>query len=417
MTRQAESHATASTSGQAEEAIDFIRLEDVPLAGKRVFMRADFNVPLAPDGGVADDSRIRATLPGIRHCLEAGASLAIASHLGRPKEGALAAADSLAPVARRLEQLLGRPVPLISDWSNGQVALLPGQLVLLENCRGNLGEKADDPDLAARIARCFDIYVNEAFGTAHRAECTLSALPAAMETACAGPLLAAELDALGRALAAPQRPLAAIVGGSKVSTKLAVLERLADKVDLLIVGGGIANTFIAARGFPVGSSLFEADLVEAASRIMHRLAERGARLWLPRDLVCADAFSESASVTVCRLDEVPAGHMILDIGPDSQAELAGLLGSCGTIVWNGPLGVFEMAPFAGGTRALAAAIAASPGFSIAGGGDTLAAIAAFGVTDSIDYISTGGGAFLEFLEGRELPAVAALKRRRAMEAA
>ncbi len=401
---------TGTAGGRDETLPDFLRLEDLDLAGKRVFMRADFNVPLTPEGEIADDSRIRATLPGIRHVLDAGASLAITSHLGRPKEGRLGHVDSLAPVSVRLSELLGRPVPLVTEWADGRFTMMPGQAVLLENCRGNVGEKADDPALAERIAASVDIYVNEAFGTAHRKECTLSALPAAMSVACAGPLLAAELDALGRALAAPKRPLAAIVGGSKVSTKLAVLERLADKVDLMIVGGGIANTFIAARGFSVGNSLFEADLVEAASRIMHRLAARGGRLWLPRDVVCADAFSETANVSVCRIDGVPAGQMILDIGPDSQAELAGLLGGCGTIVWNGPLGVFEMAPFAGGTRALATAIAGSPGFSIAGGGDTLAAIAAFGVTDRIDYVSTGGGAFLEFLEGRELPAVAALVR-------
>ncbi|MCB1908335.1 MAG: phosphoglycerate kinase [Rhodocyclaceae bacterium] len=386
----------------------FLRLADLELAGRRVFMRADFNVPMTAAGDVADDSRIRATLPGIRHCLERGASLAIASHLGRPTEGALAPGDSLAPVAARLASLLGRPVPLVKDWSNRDFAPPCGELVMLENCRGNPGEKADDPALARRLARYVDVYVNDAFGTAHRKECTLSALATEAPLACAGPLLAAELDALGRALAAPRRPLAAIVGGSKVSTKLAVLERLAEQVDLLIVGGGIANTFIAAQGHGVGASLYEADLMPSARRIGERLAQRGARLWLPTDLVCADRFGADAEVRSCSIDAVPDDWMILDVGPASRATLTPALASCGTVVWNGPLGVFELAPFAAGTRALAAAIAASPAFSIAGGGDTLAAIAGFDVGDGIDMISTGGGAFLEFLEGRTLPAIAAL---------
>ena len=387
----------------------FLRLADLELGGRRVFMRADFNVPLTETGEVADDSRIRATLPGIRDCLVRGASLAIASHLGRPTEGHLGPRDSLAPVARCLAELLGRPVPLVKNWRDRDFAPPFGQVVMLENCRGNPGEKADDPALADRLARHIDIYVNDAFGTAHRKECTLSALALAAPLACAGPLLAAELDALGRALAAPQRPLAAIVGGSKVSTKLAVLERLAEQVDLLIVGGGIANTFIAARGHDVGASMFEPELLCSARRVSERLAQRGAQLWLPTDVVCADRFGADAETRVCAIDSVPDGWMILDVGPDSRAALTPALADCGTIVWNGPLGVFELAPFAAGTRALAAAIAASPAFSIAGGGDTLAAIASFAVADDLDMISTGGGAFLEFLEGRTLPAIVALQ--------
>jgi phosphoglycerate kinase len=388
-----------------------LRLESVPLAGRRVFIRADFNVPLTPDGRVADDTRIRATLPGIRRCLDAGAAVMVASHLGRPVEGALTPDDSLAPVAECLAGLLGRPVAIVTDWVDGGFTVAPGELVMLENCRGNRGEKADDPELAARMARWIDVYVNEAFGTAHRKECTLHALALAAPIACAGPLLAAELDALGRALALPSRPLVAIVGGSKVSTKLTILESLAEQVDALVVGGGIANTFLAARGHPVGSSLHEPELLDAARAVERKLAARRARLWLPEDVVTADRFSADARVAVRGADEVRAGEMILDIGPRAQESLAAELAHAGTIVWNGPLGVFELAPFAAGTRALAEAIGASPAFSIAGGGDTLAAIAAFGVGERIDYISTGGGAFLEFLEGRELPAVAALHAR------
>lgn len=388
----------------------YLSLEDIPLAGKRVFIRADFNVPM-DNGRITEDTRIRATLPGIRYCLEAGAAVCVTSHLGRPVEGAPTAADSLAPVAKCLSDLLGQSVPLINDWVDGNFEVAPGQLVLLENCRANRGEKADDAKLAARIAGWIDVYVNEAFGTAHRKECTLHALALAAPVACAGPLLAAELDALGRALAAPQPPLIAIVGGSKVSTKLSILESLADKVDALVVGGGIANTFLAARGHPVGASLYEADLLDAARAVERKLAARGKQLWLPEDVVTADRFAADARTTVCAATEVGDGEMILDIGPKACASLAQLLASAGTIVWNGPVGVFELTPFAAGTRALAQAIATSPGFSIAGGGDTLAAIATFGITDQVDYISTGGGAFLEFLEGRELPAVAALNAR------
>ncbi len=391
--------------------MNFLRLAELDLAGKRVFIRADFNVPFNADGTLSDDTRIRATLPAIHHCLEAGAAVMVTSHLGRPTEGALTAADSLAPVAATLSDLLGRPVPLIRDWTGGGFTVRPGEVVLLENCRGNVGEKVDDPRLAARIASFIDVYVNDAFGTAHRSECTLHALALAAPVACAGPLMTAELDALGRALAQPARPLAAIVAGSKVSTKLTILESLADKVDVLVVGGGIANTFLAARGCEVGASLHEPDLLEAARRVERRLAERGGVVWLPEDVVVADRFAADADTRICDADNVPTGWMILDIGPRSRDSLASVLARAGTIVWNGPVGVFELDAFAAGTRALAEAIAASPAYSIAGGGDTLAAIARFGVGGRIDYISTGGGAFLEFLEGRELPAVTALRAR------
>ena len=391
--------------------MNFLRLSELDLAGKRVFIRADFNVPFNPDGTLADDTRIRATLPAICHCLEAGAAVMVTSHLGRPNEGALTAADSLAPVAAALSALLGHPVALIRDWTGGNFRVQPGEVVLLENCRGNFGEKADDPALAARIARFIDVYVNDAFGTAHRKECTLHALALAAPVACAGPLMTAELDALGRALAQPARPLAAIVAGSKVSTKLTILESLAAKVDVMVLGGGIANTFLAARGCEVGASLHEPELLEAARKVERRLAERGGVVWLPEDVVIADRFAADADTRICDSEAVPPGWMILDIGPKSRDSLASVLARVGTIVWNGPVGVFELDAFAAGTRALAEAIAASPAYSIAGGGDTLAAIARFGVGERIDYISTGGGAFLEFLEGRELPAVAALRAR------
>jgi phosphoglycerate kinase len=394
-----------------DSPMNFLRLTELDLARKRVFIRADFNVPFNADGTLSDDTRIRATLPAICHCLQAGAAVMITSHLGRPTEGALTAADSLAPVATALSALLGRPVPLIQDWTGGQFSVRPGEVVLLENCRGNVGEKADDPQLAARIARFIDVYVNDAFGTAHRKECTLHALALAAPVACAGPLMSAELEALGRALAQPARPLAAIVAGSKVSTKLTILDSLADKVDVMVLGGGIANTFLAARGCEVGASLHEPELLEAARKVERRLAERGGVVWLPEDVVIADRFAADADARVCDAERVPPGWMILDIGPDSRDSLASVLARAGTIVWNGPVGVFEMDAFAAGTRRLAEAIAASPAYSIAGGGDTLAAIARFAVGERIDYISTGGGAFLEFLEGRELPAVAALRAR------
>ncbi len=391
--------------------MSFLRLEDLDVAGKRVFIRADFNVPFNADGSLADDTRIRAALPGILHCLEAGAAVMVTSHLGRPIEGQLQAADSLAPVAACLSDLLGRPVPLLRDWVAQPPSPAPGEVVLLENCRGNVGEKDDDQDLAERIAAFIDVYVNDAFGTAHRRECSLHALALAAPVACAGPLMCAELDALGRALARPARPLAAIVAGSKVSTKLTILESLADKVDVLVLGGGIANTFLAARGCAVGASLHEADLLEAARRVERRLAERGGVVWLPRDVVVADRFGADAATRTVHVDEVPADWMILDIGPESRDSLHTVLTRAGTIVWNGPVGVFELEPFAAGTAALAQAVAASAAYSIAGGGDTLAAIARFGVTARIDYISTGGGAFLEFLEGRPLPALTALQAR------
>lgn len=388
----------------------FLRIEDQALAGKRVFMRADFNVPL--DGArITEDTRIRATLPAIRLCLERGAALCVSSHLGRPVEGALEPGESLAPVAALLAELLDQPVRLIQDWTDGHFTVASGEIVLLENCRGVPGEKADDPRLAERIASWVDVYVNEAFGTAHRKECTLHALPLVVPIACAGPLLAAELDALGRALADPAPPLLAIVAGSKVSTKLTILEQLAERVDVLVVGGGIANTFLAARGHPVGASLHEPELFSAAASVERKLAGRGRQLWLPQDVIVADRFSADAKVAVRAVADVRPGEMILDIGPQAADSLAAVIGAAGTIVWNGPVGVFELAPFAGGTLALARAIAAAPGYSIAGGGDTLAAIAQFDIARNVDYISTGGGAFLEFLEGRELPAVAALEAR------
>ncbi|MEV4781698.1 phosphoglycerate kinase [Burkholderia sp. LMU1-1-1.1] len=383
------------------------------LAGKRVLIRADLNVPLDADGAIADDSRIRAALAGIGHALGAGAAVMVVSHLGRPAEGALTARDSLAPVAERLGELLGRPVALLRDWTGGGFALAPGQLVVLENCRGNPGETANDPALARAMAALCDVYVNDAFGTAHRAEASTEGVARYAALACAGPLMAAELDALGRALAAARRPLVAIVAGSKVSTKLTVLEALADQVDLLIVGGGIANTFLLAQGAAIGKSLAEPALAPAARRIMDKMAARGAAVPLPVDVVCATRFAADAAATVKPLAGVAPDDLILDIGPDSALALAVALQTAGTIVWNGPLGVFELAPFSGGTRVLARAIAESPAFSIAGGGDTVAAIHAFGVAAHIDYISTAGGAFLEFLEGKTLPAVAALERRRA----
>jgi phosphoglycerate kinase len=389
----------------------FKRLEDLELKGRRVFIRADLNVPQDDAGAITDDTRIRASLPGIRHCLVAGAALMVTSHLGRPTEGALTEADSLAPVARRLGELLGREVRLVRNWVDGGFEVAPGELVLLENCRGNKGEKKNDDALARRMAALCDIYVNDAFGTAHRAEATTHGIARHAPIACAGPLLAAELDALGRALHEPRRPLVAIVAGSKVSTKLTILKSLAGRVDELIVGGGIANTFMLAAGLPIGKSLAERELVDEARAIIDLMAARGAQVPIPVDVVCAKAFSAQAQATVKAAADVADDDLILDIGPQTAALLAGRLARAGTIVWNGPVGVFEFDAFAGGTEAIARAIAESPGFSIAGGGDTLAAISKFGIADRVDYISTGGGAFLEFLEGRELPAVAALAER------
>ncbi len=391
--------------------MQFKRLTDLDLAGKRVFIRADLNVPQDDAQAITDDTRIRASVPAIRHCVDAGAAVMVTSHLGRPTEGTLRPQDSLAPIAVRLAQLLGREVRLVANWVDGGFDLAAGEVVLLENCRCNKGEKADDEALARKMAALCDVYVNDAFGTAHRAEATTHGIAAFAPVACAGPLLAAELDALGRALTAPKKPLVAIVAGSKVSTKLTILESLAARVDQLIVGGGIANTFMAASGLAIGKSLAERDLVDDARRIIERMAARGAAVPIPTDVVCAKTFSADATATVKPATEVADDDLILDIGPRTAQALAEQLRGAGTIVWNGPVGVFEFDAFAQGTRTLATAIADSKGFSIAGGGDTLAAIAKFGVADRIDYISTGGGAFLEFLEGKTLPAVDALSRR------
>jgi phosphoglycerate kinase len=381
----------------------FRRMSDVDLRGKRVFIRADLNVPIE-EGRITDDTRIRASVPAIEQALGQGAAVMVTSHLGRPKEGELKPEDSLAPVAARLSDLLKKEVPLVKEWVNG-VDVKPGQVVVLENARANKGEKKDDEALARKIAALADVYVNDAFGTAHRAEATTHGAARFAPVAVAGPLMAAELDALGKALAGPKRPLVAIVGGSKVSTKLSVLEELAKKVDRLIVGGGIANTFLAAAGKPIGRSLAEHELVGDAKRILST-----GKVPLPVDVVVGknldDTHPRAKSV-----DEVQADDMILDIGPKTARAYADEIARAGTIVWNGPVGVFEKDPFAKGTEAIARAIAGAKAFSIAGGGDTVAAINKFGIADEIDYISTAGGAFLEFLEGKTLPAVAALEAR------
>ena len=389
----------------------FRRLTDLDLRGKRVFIRADLNVPQDDAGAITDDTRIRASVPAIEHCLKAGAAVMVTSHLGRPTEGELEPGDSLAPIATRLGELLGRNVPLVADWVDGGFSVAPGEVVLLENCRVNRGEKKNDEALSRKMAALCDVYANDAFGTAHRAEATTHGIARFAPVACAGPLLAAELDALGKALGDPRRPLVAIVAGSKVSTKLTILKSLAGKVDQLIVGGGIANTFMFAAGLPIGKSLAERDLVGEAKAIIDLMAARGAQVPIPLDVVCAKEFSASAAASVKAAADVADDDLILDIGPRTAQALAAQLKQAGTIVWNGPVGVFEFEAFAGGTRAIAQAIAESPAFSIAGGGDTLAAIAKFGITDRVGYISTGGGAFLEFLEGRELPAVTALAER------
>ena len=387
------------------------RLSDIDVRGKRVFIRADLNVPQDDAGGITDDTRIRASVPAIRDALARGAAVMVTSHLGRPAEGQWSAADSLAPIAARLSALLGVDVPLVRDWVDGGAwhdALAPGQVVLLENCRMNKGEKKNDDALAQRMAKLCDVYVNDAFGTAHRAEATTYGLAKFAAVACAGPLLAAELDALGKALAHPKRPLVAIVAGSKVSTKLTILRALAAKVDSLIVGGGIANTFVLAAGGKIGKSLAEPDLVGEARAI---LAEFPGKVPVPTDAVVAQEFSATAKPETKAMADILPGDLILDIGPATIAALQAVLARAGTIVWNGPVGVFEFDAFAGGTRAIGEAIAASPAFSIAGGGDTLAAIAKYGLEKKIGYISTGGGAFLEFLEGKTLPAVAILETR------
>ncbi|HQZ30423.1 MAG TPA: phosphoglycerate kinase [Arenimonas sp.] len=386
-----------------------LRMADLDLAGKRVLIREDLNVPVK-DGHITSEQRITAALPTIRLALEKGAAVMVTSHLGRPKEGVWTQEDSLAPVAARLGELLGRDVPLLKDWTDG-VQVQPGQLVLLENCRMNVGEKADDEALAKKYAALCDVFVMDAFGTAHRAQASTHGVIRFAKVACGGPLLMAELDALAKALLAPAHPLIAIVAGSKVSTKLELLSALVSKVDQLIVGGGIANTFIAAVGHPVGKSLCEADLLDTARQIIADARARGADIPIPTDVVVAPAFAADAPATVKQVADVGPDDMILDIGPDTAARYAGMIARAGTVIWNGPVGVFEFDAFGKGTQTLARAIADSAAFSIAGGGDTLAAVDKYGVESGISYISTGGGAFLEFCEGKELPAVTALKAR------
>ena len=388
----------------------FLKLTDQNVQGKTVLIRADMNVPFK-DGAISDDTRIRASLASIQYCLDNGASVIVMSHLGRPTEGEFKPEDDVAPVAAHLGKLLGKEVRVLNDWREQKPALKAGDVAMLQNVRINKGEKKNDLELGKAYAALCDVFVNDAFGTAHRAQASTEAVAQAAPLACAGVLMAGELDALGKALKAPAHPMVAIVAGSKVSTKLTILESLADKVDQLIVGGGIANTFLLAEGKPIGKSLAEHDLVDEAKKIMAKMAAKGGVVPLPTDVVVASEFAADAKAAVKSVDDVAADDMILDIGPQSAAALAGLLKAAGTIVWNGPVGVFEFDQFAGGTEALAKAIAQSKAFSIAGGGDTLAAIAKFGITDQISYISTGGGAFLEFLEGKELPAVAVLEKR------
>ena len=394
--------------------MNIIRFSDLcaqgKVQGKRVFIRADLNVPLNDAGQITEDTRVRASVPAIEMALKAGAAVMVTSHLGRPTEGAFQPEDSLAPVAQRLSDLLGREVPLVANWVDG-VQVAPGQVVLLENCRVNVGEKKNNPELAQKMAQLCDIYVNDAFGTAHRAEGTTYGIAEYAPIACAGPLLSAEIDALNKALAAPARPLAAIVAGSKVSTKLTILTSLASKVDQLIVGGGIANTFMLAAGLKIGKSLAEPDLLDQAKAVIAAMAARGAEVPIPTDVVTAKNFAPDAVATVKKATEVEDDDMILDIGPETAAKLAAQLMKAGTIVWNGPVGVFEFDQFANGTKVIAEAIAESPAFSIAGGGDTLAAIAKYGIEDKVGYISTGGGAFLEVLEGKTLPAFEILEKR------
>ena len=391
-----------------------LRLTDLDVRGKRVLIRSDLNVPQDDAGRITDDTRIRASVGAIRVALDGGARVMVTSHLGRPTEGQLTDADSLAPVAARLAELLGQPVPVVRDWVDGrEVAPAAGQVVVLENCRVNKGEKKNDEALSKAMAALCDIYANDAFATAHRAEATTHGIARFAPIACAGPLMAAEIEALTKALGHPARPLVAIVGGSKVSTKLTILAALAEKVDQLVVGGGIANTFMAAAGLPIGKSLFEADLVAEARKIMDGAKARGGSVPIPVDVVVAKEFSPTAVATVKAATDVAADDMILDIGPKSTAALVDAMSRAGTIVWNGPVGVFEFDQFANGTKGLAEAIAASKAFTLAGGGDTIAAIAKYGITDKLSYISTAGGAFLEFLEGRKLPAIEILESRAA----
>ncbi len=396
--------------------MQFIRFSDLcangQVQGKRVFIRADLNVPQDDAGNITEDTRIRASLPAIQMALKAGAAVMVTSHLGRPVEGEFNPEDSLAPVAKRLAELLGRDVPLISGWTAG-VDVQPGQVVLLENCRLNVGEKKNNAELAKQMAALCDIFVHDAFGTAHRAEGTTYGIAQYAPMACAGPLLAAEMDAISQALANPKRPLIAIVAGSKVSTKLTILQSLADKVDGLIVGGGIANTFMLAEGLHIGKSLAEGNLVDEARKVIAKMKERGAEVPIPVDVVVAKSFGADAAATVKDAKDVAEDDMILDIGPQTAALLADKLKAAGTIVWNGPVGVFEFDQFAKGTQTIARAIADSAAFSIAGGGDTLAAIAKYGIDKDVSYISTGGGAFLEVLEGKTLPAFEILAKRAA----
>ena len=396
--------------------MNIIRFTDLcaqgAVAGKRVFIRADLNVPQDDAGNITEDTRIRASIPCIEAALKAGAAVMVTSHLGRPTEGAFKPEDSLAPVAERMAQLLGRPVPLQANWVDG-VDVAPGQLVMLENCRVNPGEKKNNEALARKMAALCDIFVHDAFGTAHRAEASTYGIAQYAPIACAGPLLAAEMDAIAKALLAPRRPLVAIVAGSKVSTKLTILKALADKVDQLIVGGGIANTFMLAAGLKIGKSLAEPDLLDEARAVIEAMKARGAAVPIPVDVVTAKTFAADAPATTKAATDVADDDLILDIGPQTAQALAQQLAAAGTIVWNGPVGVFEFAAFEGGTRTIAQAIAQSNGFSIAGGGDTLAAIAKYGIESQIGYISTGGGAFLEVLEGKTLPAFEVLTQRAA----
>jgi phosphoglycerate kinase len=401
-------------SFETETTMNFIRFADLcakgQVAGKRVFIRADLNVPQDDAGRITEDTRIRASIPCIKMALDAGAAVMVTSHLGRPTEGEFKPEDSLAPVAARMAELLGRAVPLQANWVDG-VTLVPGQLVLLENCRLNKGEKKNDEALARKLAALCDIFVHDAFGTAHRAEASTYGIAQFAPIACAGPLLAAEMDAIGKALLAPKRPLLAIVAGSKVSTKLTILKSLAEKVDGLIVGGGIANTFMLASGLKVGKSLVEADLVGEAKAVIDLMQARGAAVPIPVDVVTAKTFAADAPASTKAASDVADDDMILDIGPQTAALLAAQLKQAGTVVWNGPVGVFEFAAFEAGTKTIAQAIAESPAFSIAGGGDTLAAIAKYGIEKQVGYISTGGGAFLEVLEGKTLPAFEILAKR------
>jgi phosphoglycerate kinase len=382
---------------------------DLDLSGKRVLIRQDLNVPVK-NGQVTSDIRIQASIPTIQKALAAGAAVMVLSHLGRPVEGEYDSASSLKPVADRLSTLLGKPVRLEKDWLNG-IDIIPGEVVLCENVRFNIGEEKNSDELGKKMAALCDVFVMDAFGTAHRAQASTHSVAKYAPVACAGPLLASELDALGKALKTPVKPLVAIVGGSKVSTKLTVLKSLSEKVDQLIVGGGIANTFIAAAGFPVGKSLYEADLIEEAQRLIAAAKKAGSDIPIPVDVVCAKEFSDTAIATIKKVQDVEADDLILDIGPVTAKQYAEIIKSAGTIVWNGPVGVFEIEQFSYGTQSMAKAIAESSAFSIAGGGDTLAAIDKYGINDQVSYTSTGGGAFLEFLEGKELPAVAILKSR------